>query len=71
MADRQRTHRFSLASVFAAAFWGYVLFFLLPVNERPLGFITLVMTAVIVQLVSPWQHPAPARARRLRLRHAG
>jgi hypothetical protein len=31
--------------------------------------LVLVMTATIVQLVSPWEAPPPQPARRVRLRH--
>jgi hypothetical protein len=34
------------------------------------GVVALVMTSAIVQLVSPWQQPPPARSKRLRLRYA-
>jgi hypothetical protein len=71
MADRRRTQRFSLYAVVAAGFWAYLLFYVFrPWAEEPLGVLVLVMTAVIVQLVSPWQQPNPPQARRLRLRQA-
>jgi hypothetical protein len=69
MADRRRHHRFSLYAVAAAAFWGFLLFYVFrPWSDEPLGVLVLVMTAVIVQLVSPWQQPPPQPCRRLRLR---
>ena len=71
MADRRRSQRFSLYAVVAAGFWGYLLYYVFrPWSEEPLGVLVLVMTAVIVQLVSPWQQPPPPQARRLRLRQA-
>jgi len=71
LADRRRPTRFSLYAVLAAGFWAYLLFYVFrPWSEEPLGVLVLVMTAVIVQLVSPWQQPAPPQARRLRLRQA-
>src|SRR5262249_19090821 len=70
MADRRRPHRFSLFSVLAAGFWAYLLLCLWPWPEEPLGVVALVLSAVIVQLVSPWEQPPPPRARRLRLRYA-
>jgi hypothetical protein len=69
MADRRRHHRFSLYAVVAAGFWAYLLVWLFsPWSNEPLGVLVLVMAAVIVQLVSPWQPPAPQPCRRLRLR---
>jgi hypothetical protein len=70
MADRRRPQRFSLYAVLAAGFWGYVLLLVWPPPSAPAGFVALVMAAVIVQLVSPWEQPPPARGRRLRLRYA-
>jgi hypothetical protein len=69
LADRRRRKRFSLFAVVAAAFWAFLLFFVFrPWPREAIGILVVVMTAVIVQLVSPWQPPAPAPARRLRLR---
>jgi serine/threonine protein kinase len=71
LADRRRSHRFSLYAVVAAGFWSYLLFYIFrPWSEEPMGVLVVVMTAVIVQLVSPWQAPVAAPARRLRLRQA-
>jgi hypothetical protein len=71
LADRRRSARFSLFAVLAAGFWAYLFFYIFrPWGEEPLGVLVLVMSAVIVQLVSPWQPPAPAPPRRLRLRQA-
>jgi hypothetical protein len=74
MADRNRPQRFSLYAVLAAGFWAYVLLFLWswPSDQtRTEAIASLVMTAVIVQLVSPWDQPAPKqRSRKLRLRSA-
>ncbi len=70
MADRRRPQRFSLYAVLAAGFWGYVLLLVWPPPSAPAGFVALVMASVIVQLVSPWEQPPPARGRRLRLRYA-
>jgi hypothetical protein len=70
MADRRRPQRFSLFPVLAAGFWAFVLLFLWPLPEPPYGLGALVMTSAIVQLVSPWDEPAPPRAKRLRLRYA-
>jgi hypothetical protein len=69
MADPRRSQRFSLFPVLAAGFWAYVLLMFWPwVMHR--GVVALVMTSAIVQLVSPWVQPPPARAKRLRLRYA-
>jgi hypothetical protein len=70
MADRRRAQRFSLFAVLSAGFWGYVLLLLWPRPSAPVGFVSLVMTSVIVQLVSPWEQPPPPPSRRLRLRYA-
>jgi hypothetical protein len=68
MADRQRTQRFGFGPLLAAGFWGLVL---LPVWPHPWnGTVVLVTSAAIVQIVSPWEKPAPPNARRLRLRCA-
>jgi hypothetical protein len=70
LAERRRPQRFSLFAVLAAAFWGLVLFALWPGAQAALGIMTLVMAAVIIQLVSPWEPAPPAGARKLRLRCA-
>ncbi|MCC6421348.1 MAG: serine/threonine protein kinase [Gemmataceae bacterium] len=70
MADRRRPQRFSLFAVLAAGFWGYVLLYFWPHTSPPVGFVALLMSAVIIQLVSPWEEPPPPRSRRLRLRYA-
>jgi hypothetical protein len=70
MAEPARRQRFSLGAVFVAAFWAYILLFLLPgTRERQIGFVVLVLAAIIIQLVSPWQRPVAARPRRVRLRY--
>jgi hypothetical protein len=69
MADRNRSQRFGLFPLLAAGFWAYVLLFLWPWPEAPRGVVALVMTAAIVQLVSPWEQPPPPRVKRLRLRY--
>jgi hypothetical protein len=69
MTGRRRAHRFSFAPILGAGFWGFVLMLLV----RPLfgpGPLVLVMTAAIVQLVSPWEQPPAPASKRLRLRYA-
>jgi hypothetical protein len=68
LADRRRSHRFSLAPIVCAAFWGVLL--LLVWEDLLRGTLVLTSTAAIVQLVSPWQQPPPPVARRMRLRYA-
>jgi hypothetical protein len=69
MTDRRRERRFSFAPLLGAGFWGLAL--LLVVRPHPaLGAGVLILSAAVVQLVSPWQPPVPAAPRRLRLRYA-
>jgi hypothetical protein len=68
LAERRRPHRFSFAPVLAAGFWGLIL--LLVWRDPWRGTVVLTTTAAIVQLVSPWEPPIPAVARRVRLRYA-
>jgi eukaryotic-like serine/threonine-protein kinase len=79
MADRRRRHRFSFGSVIGAALGCWILMlFVWPGDEQtrvglidPTTAITaLVMASVVVQLVSPWEAPAPPKARKLRLANA-
>jgi eukaryotic-like serine/threonine-protein kinase len=70
LAEPKRGERFSLFAVVVAAFWAYVFFILLPGgSERQVFFMAVVVSAVIIQLVSPWERPAPVRGKRLRLRY--
>ncbi len=68
MSDPRRSSRFSFLPLLAAGFWA--LLPLLVWQQAALGAVALVMTAAIVQLVSPWEPPAPPAARRLRLRYS-
>ncbi len=71
MADRRRSHRFSLFPVAAAGFWALVLYFTVwPRLEPAVGAGAVILAAVIIQLVSPWQAPRPAVPKRVRLRAA-
>jgi hypothetical protein len=67
LADRRRPQRFSFAPVLAAGFWAMVLV-VCPWPHVPQGALALVLAAVIVQLVSPWEQPPPHLHRRMRLR---
>jgi hypothetical protein len=70
--EERRGKRFSLKPVVAAALWAYLLLFLLPsVQQRQLGFISMILTAIVCQLVSPWKEPVPVRGKRLRLGYVG
>jgi hypothetical protein len=69
MADRRRTQRFSFAPVLAAAFWGLVLL-LVGGYQLWYGVGVLMISAAVVQLVSPWEPPPPPPTRRMRLRYA-
>jgi hypothetical protein len=70
LTERRRPQRFSLFAVLAAGFWALVLYFLWPEQNVTEGVMTLVMAAVIVQLVSPWEPAPPPTARKLRLHYA-
>jgi eukaryotic-like serine/threonine-protein kinase len=70
MADRRRSHRFSLFPVAAAGFWALVLLVIWPWPEPAVGAGAVILSAVIIQLVSPWQQPLQPVAKRVRLRHA-
>ncbi|HTU21174.1 MAG TPA: serine/threonine-protein kinase [Gemmataceae bacterium] len=71
MTGRRRAHRFSFAPILGAGFWGLVLTLLIrPLASASPGLLVLVMTATIVQLVSPWEQPPAPSAKRLRLRYA-
>jgi hypothetical protein len=67
MADPRRSQRFSFLPLFAAGFWALLPLLVWPDSSQ--GALALVMTAGIVQLVSPWEAPIPQATRRLRLRY--
>jgi hypothetical protein len=69
MADRHRPQRFSFAPILAAGFWAVVLLPVWPWPQPPHGAVALVLTAAIVQLVSPWEQRAVPMAKRMRLRY--
>ena len=63
-----RSRRFSFKPVIVVGFWAYILLFLLPAaHHREIGFVSLVLTAVVCQLSSPWQETIPVRKKKLRL----
>jgi len=66
MTDRRRSQRFSFGPLLAVACWSFILLLVPPVNWR--GPVVLIMSATIVQLVSPWEQPPPPASRKLRLR---
>ena len=68
MTDRRRSQRFSFGPILAAGFWALIPLVIWP-HLWP-GAVVLVMTASIVQLVSPWEQPPPPAARKMRLRCA-
>ncbi len=69
LADPRRSARFSFLPLLAAGFWS-LLPLLIWSQPWPWGAGALVMTAAIVQLVSPWEQPVPPACRRLRLRYS-
>lgn len=70
MTDRRRPARFSFAPVLAAAFWALLLMMVVGPRREAwgTGVLVLVMASAVVQLVSPWDQPAPQPAKKLRLR---
>jgi hypothetical protein len=70
LADRRRKYWFSLFPVLASGFWALVLSFVWPWPQPLYGAAALVTASMIVQWVSPWEPPAPAAPKRLRLRYA-
>jgi hypothetical protein len=78
LTDRRRKAWFSVFPVLAAGFWGLLLMFVWPGfahlppfgngGPPPYGLVAAVTAAAVVQWVSPWQAPAPALPKRLRLR---
>jgi hypothetical protein len=69
LADPRRSTRFSFLPLLAAGFWSLLPLMIWP-QPWPWGAGALVMTAAIVQLVSPWEQPVPPASRRLRLRYS-
>ena len=60
--ELKRPSRFSFLAFFAVAFWGYFLLFLLPTAyHREIGFVSLVMAAIVCQVTCPWKEKTPVR----------
>lgn len=71
LGEGNRPQRFSIQPVLAAAFWSYILLFLLPAtHQRQEGFLSLVLMSIIIQVVSPWAPRTQERSKKLRLRYA-
>jgi len=71
LAEEHRPQRFNPKATLAVAFWAYLLLFLLPAtHQRREGFLSIVLTSVIVQIVSPWVPPSQERTKKLRLPNA-
>jgi hypothetical protein len=70
MADPRRTSRFSFLPILAAGFWSLLPLLIWQSPWRSGAPVALVMTAAIVQLVSPWEQPVSPSCRRLRLRYS-
>lgn len=69
MTDRTRAGRFHLFPVMAAGFWSWLFYALVRPGQPWLGLV-LVLTAVTIQLASPWQRPPVPLSRKLRLRYS-
>jgi hypothetical protein len=69
LADRKRSHRIGVAPLVVVAIWAVPLMLVLcPHSWRSVC--VLVLAALIIQLVSPWQQPTAPKAKRLRLRYS-
>jgi hypothetical protein len=63
-----RSKRFSVMAVLGVMLWAYLLLFLLPnLHHREIGFVSLMLTAIVVQAASPWKEKSPVRKKKLRL----
>lgn len=66
--EMTRSKRFSVLAVLGVMLWGYLLLFLLPnLHHREIGFVSLVLTAVVCQAASPWKEKSPVRKKKMRL----
>ncbi|MBI3821109.1 MAG: serine/threonine protein kinase [Planctomycetes bacterium] len=60
-----RPGRVMTKPIVAAAFWGYLLLFLLPsVHHREIAFLSVVMTSVVCQVTCPWKEKTSARGKK-------
>jgi hypothetical protein len=65
ITETNRSKRFSFKPLFAAAFWGYLLLFLLPsAHHREIGFVSVMMAAVVCQAACPWKEKLAFRAKK-------
>jgi eukaryotic-like serine/threonine-protein kinase len=63
--DINRSKRFSIKPLVAVAFWGYLLLFLLPsVHHREIGFVSVMMAAVVCQVACPWKEKSAVRMKK-------
>lgn len=61
ITDPSRSKRLSFFSVIAVGLWAYIFLFLLPsVHHRELGWASLVMAAMVVQMTCPWKEKVAA-----------
>jgi serine/threonine protein kinase len=66
--QENRSKRFSLTPVIAAAFWAYLLLFLLPsTHDREIGFVSMVGAAVVCQVSCPWKERTQLKRKKMRL----
>jgi hypothetical protein len=70
LADPRRQARFSFLPLLAAGFWGLLPLLIWPQPWYSGAPVALLVTAAVVQLVSPWEQPAPPACRRMRLRYS-
>ena len=70
LTDRRRKRRFSLYFVVGVGLLSYLMTAFWPGNFGGLGLMTFIVTAVVVQLVSPWEPIKRVPVRKLRLPNA-
>jgi hypothetical protein len=67
LVEPERGTRVAIPALLATAFWAFVLLFLLPTAaEREIGFASVLLTALVVQVAAPRRDPAPTPSKRLR-----
>ena len=68
VTEPTRSKRLSILSVLAVVLWAYIFLFLLPsVHHRELGFVSLVMASIVVQVTCPWKEKASVKKKKMRL----